>query len=608
MKKKLKALYFKIPIKVKWSMFICLLVSYPIFFIGYLGYKQYEEVITTHFVQSAEGDILQSLEGTKENIDKLEEFVVELKYDEAIHRFNERYNLVIEEKKKNSKEKATSYNGIGDYDLGRMVEGYLKSVVLSKPEIDVGGYEFLDEKTQYIVSKRKSYEEENDFRIKKIFKHMRTQLSETGGVFAYYIDEESIIYIGEKIFDKNFFKPVGMLVFKIKKEYLTDKYKKVLEGAKEGIYVADGDGKEILSEGRLPQDKGELLRRFLSVAPKDGELYKNEDKQQVILYAKRSSLNLSMISAVFISKDILLQDIRHLSKMTLILCISTLPIFLLFAAGLYKEIISPIYLLSGKMQQIQQGEIGVVMKSDRKDELGYLFSAFDKMSRRIQYLVNTVYKEEIALKNAEIKSLQDQINPHFLYNTLDMINWKARMSGNEEISDMIEALSGIMEINIDRRTQPFLTIEEEMKYLEHYIFLIHKRFGEKFIFEKAIDLDTYKLKIPRLILQPLVENAITHGIEPVGRGTVYLAVKQQEEKLFVTIQDDGQGIEEEVLKELHRAMADTEKAAGKVGMINVQKRINLLYGEGYGITLVSSAGKGTLITVILPVTTTGEIS
>jgi two-component system sensor histidine kinase YesM len=294
--------------------------------------------------------------------------------------------------------------------------------------------------------------------------------------------------------------------------------------------------------------------------------------------------------------------------MTLILCISTLPIFLLFAAGLYKEIISPIYLLSGKMQQIQEGEIGVVMKSDRKDELGYLFSAFDKMSRRIQYLVNTVYKEEIALKNAEIKSLQDQINPHFLYNTLDMINWKARMSGNEEISEMIEALSGIMEINIDRRKQPFLTIEEEMKYLEHYIFLIHKRFGEKFIFEKAIDLDTYKLKIPRLILQPLVENAITHGIEPVGRGTVYLAVKKQEEKLVVTIQDDGQGIEEEVLKELHRAMADTEKAAGKVGMINVQRRINLLYGEGYGITLVSSAGKGTLITVILPVTTTGEMA
>jgi two-component system sensor histidine kinase YesM len=582
------------------------LVSYPIFFIGYVGYRQYEKVITAHFVQSVEADILQIIEDTQEDIDKLEEFVVQLKYDEAIHTFNQRYYMVVEEKKKSNVQTNLGYSGIGDYDLGKMVEGYLRSVVLSKPEIDVGGYEFEDRSTEYIISKRKSYQEENDFRIKKVFEHIREALKETQNIFAYYIDEDSNIYIGETLFDRNKFEEAGILVFKIKKEYLVDKYSKVLEGPKEGVYVVESNGKEILSKGNLPENKWERIKGFLNIHVKEADLYKNEDKQQVILYSQVHSVNLSMSSAIFISKDILLTDIRHLSKITLILCVSTLPIFLLFAAGLYKEIIYPIYTLSGKMQQIENGEIGVVMKSDRRDELGYLFSTFDKMSQRIQYLVNTVYKEEIALKNAEIKLLQDQMNPHFLYNTLEMINWKARMLGSEEIPEMIEALSGIMEINIDRRKTPFLTIEEEMRYLDNYIFLIHKRFGEKIVFKKDVDINTYALKIPRIILQPLVENAITHGIEPVGSGTIFLGVKVKEEKLVITIQDNGQGIEEDVLKDLYMEMVSEEKVTGKVGVINVQKRIKLLYGEEYGLTLSSKPNEGTLITVRLPITTTGE--
>jgi len=620
MKTRLKILYFKIPIKVKWSLFICALVSYPIVFIGYIGYRQYERVITTHFIESVQQDVLSIQEETRESTQKLEEFVKELKYDEAIYNFNQRYYTVMlnEREKKNNivlpiqgtlaeNRQKVSYSGIGDYELGRMVEGYLRSVVLSKPEIDIGGYEFKDKNTEYIVSKKKSYGKENDFRQKKIFEHMRIKLEETVSTLAYYIDEESNIYIGEKIFDRNNFEEVGIVVFKIKRDYLLNEYSKVLEGAKEGVYVVE-DGKEILGKGNLPDNKVEKMKSFLDLDPKEGRLYKSENKDEAILYLKINSLNLSLASALFISKDILLEDIRHLSAITILLCISTIPIFLLFAAGLYKEIIYPIYTLCDKMQLIERGDMGVVMKSNREDELGYLFSTFDRMSKRIQYLVNTVYKEEIALKNAEIKLLQDQINPHFLYNTLEMINWKARMSGNDDISEMIEALSGIMEVNIDRRKIPFLTIEEEIKYLDNYIFLTYKRFGEKIIVKIDVDIQTYPFKIPRIILQPLVENAIKHGIEPVGSGTIYLGIKRNEDKLVITIQDDGQGIEEDVLAELHMEMVNEEEVTGKVGVINVQKRIKLLYGEAYGLTLVSRPGEGTLITVVLPITTTGEIA
>ncbi|WP_069998341.1 sensor histidine kinase [Cellulosilyticum sp. I15G10I2] len=610
MRQRLQRLYYKIPIKVKWSIFICILVSYPILFMGYIGYTQYEKVITTHFIESVQKEILLILEDTQENIKQLEEFVAELKYDEAIHNFNQRYYAVIEEKKRKDyfdERVSTSYSGIGDYELGMMVEGYLRSIVLSKPEIDVGGYQFSDKSTHYIVSKKKSYQEEQAFRESNIFSHLHEKLLDQDEVFAYHIDEASNIYIGEKIFDRNTFKEVGIIVFKIKKDYLVGKYSRVVKDSTEGIYVVENGGKEILSKGNLPDNKWEQMQAFFNMRPRDGNLYITEDKQQAVLYAKISSLNLSMLSGIFISKDVLLENIRQLSNNVILICVCILPIFLLFAARLYKEVIYPIYILSGKMQQIENGDMGVVMSSDRKDELGYLFSTFNKMSKRIQYLVNIVYKEEIALKNAEIKLLQDQINPHFLYNTLEMINWKVRMSGDFEASEMIEALSGIMEVNIDRRKIPFLTIEEEMKYLDNYILLMQKRFGEKVVFVKEVDPNSYCYKIPRIILQPLVENAITHGIEPVGRGTIQLGVKVQEDKLVITVQDNGGGIEEKVLAELHQEMASGTKGIGKVGIINVHKRIKLLYGEDYGLTLISRPNQGTLITVILPATTRGEI-
>lgn len=619
MRSSLREFYYKIPIKVKWTIFICILVLYPIIFIGYIGYTQYEEVITKHFVESMQKEILLILEDTQDNIQKLEEFVSELKYDEAIHNFNQRYYAAIEEKQKAGyslaakKDQALedkmviNYNVVGDYELGTLVTGYLTSIVLSKPEIDVGGYEFRDHNTQYIVSKRKSYAEEQDFRNKHIFSKMREELVGPHKVFAYYVDEESNIYIGERIFDRNTFEAVGILVFKIKKDYIIGKYGNIVNDSTEGIYIIDNKGKEILSKGNLPEDKWIKMREFLNIKADEGKLYLTENKKQAVLYAQISSLNLIMYSGVFISKDILLENIRQLSSNIILICICVLPIFLLFAARLYKEIIYPIYILSGKMKQIEDGDMGVVMSSDRRDELGYLFGTFNNMSKRIQYLVNIVYKEEIALKNAEIKMLQDQINPHFLYNTLEMINWKARLSGDHEISEMIEALSGIMEVNIDRRKIPFLTIEEEIRYLDNYMLLIHKRFGEKIIFTKDVDSQAYTCKIPRIMLQPLIENAISHGIEPIGCGTIHLDVKKEEDKLMIMIKDDGQGMEEEVLADLRAQMSDTQQTTGKVGVINVQKRIKLLYGDPFGLSITSSPEQGTFITVILPVTATGEI-
>ena len=241
------------------------------------------------------------------------------------------------------------------------------------------------------------------------------------------------------------------------------------------------------------------------------------------------------------------------------------------------------------------------------------------MSKQIQYLVNCVYREQLMLKSSELKALQDQINPHFLYNTLEMINWKARMSGDGDLSMMIEALAGIMEVNIDRRDSHFLTVKEEIDYLKNYIFLIQKRFGERIHFEAQIDETLLEYKIPRLILQPLVENAITHGIEAKGEGTITVKVEQEGKLLYLTVQDTGAGIKEERLHCLQEELSHPEKTyiesesqdEGKsrkhVGVINVQKRIKLLYGEAYGMHIESKEGAGTRIIIKLSIETREKI-
>ena len=619
MKKYLKSIYNLLSIKTKWGIFVSILIIYPIVLIGFVGYRNYDKVITKHFVTSVQKEVLNTSDQVKERIHSLEAFTKSLQHDDTIYNFTQSYYhevggmrgpaLDAEEIEK------YKYAIMMNYELAQSVESYLRSIVLSKPEITLGAYQFIEQKEiGYIVSKSKSYKEEKAFREHKIFENMKAILvgkNKTG----YYVDEAKNIYIGQKIYDRNTFRESGIIVFKINPQYLLGKYEAMLGESKEAIAVMGNQQKELLEVGNVSQGRKNKLIRFMAMDPEENTIYKEENKTEVVVYTQLKSYNLSLVSAVFISRRILLKDIRMMSWFIFLLCMIAIPIFYFLANKLYKEVIHPVYVLSDKMHQIENGEIGVKVESDRRDEFGYLFTAFNKMSHQIQYLINCVYKEQLALKNAELKSLQAQIKPHFLYNTLEMINWKARMSGNEDLAEMIEALSGIMEINIDRRSSKFLSVNEEIRYLNNYMFLIEKRFGNKIKFETWVDENTNNFMIPRLILQPLVENAIGHGIEPIGRGTIGVKIKQENNDLIITVQDDGVGIEETGLEQLKQKinalnkvdMQGEENKRESIGVINVQRRIKLLYGLKYGLTIKSKQGEGTQIVIILPITLTGEL-
>jgi two-component system sensor histidine kinase YesM len=309
--------------------------------------------------------------------------------------------------------------------------------------------------------------------------------------------------------------------------------------------------------------------------------------------------------SVYISSNTLLADLRKVLFRIVILCFLTLPIWLLLIDFIYRGIIKPINVLVESMGKIEKGETGITVDIKRNDELGYVFKTFNKMSQQINNLINKVYKEQLTMKDAEIKALQAQINPHFLYNTLETINWKAQLCGANDISEMVTALSSIIDANLDRNNEKMIPVKKEIEYIDNYNLLIQKRFGKKITFVKSIDNGALEYMIPKLLIQPLIENSIYHGLETKkGGGTIELIISIEENMVLIVVADDGTGIDDDTLRDLKESLnknvENQYESRTKIGIMNVHRRIKLIYGEEYGLNIFSESNKGTTIILKLP--------
>ena len=158
-------------------------------------------------------------------------------------------------------------------------------------------------------------------------------------------------------------------------------------------------------------------------------------------------------------------------------------------------------------------------------EFQYLKEAFNQMSGRLKYQFDHIYEEELALKDARIMALQSHINPHFMNNTLEIINWEARLAGNDKVSEMISSLGTLLDAALDRKKQPEVPLKEELTYVKAYLFIMKERFGKRLEVTLKIPEELYQKKVPRLILQPVIENAIAHGVQVQGTGKVRITGK-----------------------------------------------------------------------------------
>ncbi|MBN2558752.1 MAG: sensor histidine kinase [Clostridia bacterium] len=263
------------------------------------------------------------------------------------------------------------------------------------------------------------------------------------------------------------------------------------------------------------------------------------------------------------------------------------------------EVDKPTKKLIRHMKNLEAGRFSDKIDEKRNDEFGRVFDAYNNMTVEIEKLIQELYQEKLVKKEMELKILQEKINPHFLYNTLDTINWIAKENQVEDISRMVIALSTMYRKTFNRG-RDLISIDDVMSSIACYLDIQQIRYGESFDYEINCDPDTRHLEILNLIIQTLVENAIVHGMEgKKGDGRIMISTCRKGDLLQIEVFDNGAGMSEDKLS-LIRASINSPGMDSESGLRNVQKRINLYYGSQYGIKIDSSWETGTRVTVVVP--------
>lgn len=267
-----------------------------------------------------------------------------------------------------------------------------------------------------------------------------------------------------------------------------------------------------------------------------------------------------------------------------------------------RTLTNPIFKLKRLMKQAESGDLTVRFNFEHNDEIGELGQSFNHMIARIDQLIQMVYVEQENKRTAEMKSLQEQIKPHFLYNTLDTISWMARDYDAEDIVRLVDALTNMFRIGLSHG-KDIITVKEEITHVSNYLYIQKIRYKDKLNYVIHVDESLYAVEVPKLILQPLVENAIYHGVKAKrGGGTITITGVPEGENLVFTVQDDGAGMLQEKVEELNRRMSERSVLDEKksFGLFYIRERIQLCYGTGYGVHVESTLGEGTRVTITLP--------
>ena len=264
----------------------------------------------------------------------------------------------------------------------------------------------------------------------------------------------------------------------------------------------------------------------------------------------------------------------------------------------------PIQVLAQAAGRISEGDLDARADVDSRDEIAVLADRFNDMAGNIQTLVVKVREDEQKMRKADLRLLQEQINPHFLYNTLDNIVWLIEGNEPDEVVEMVVTLSEFFRLVLSKGKE-FITIRQEEQHISSYLQIQGKRYHDILDYHIYIDPEIYEYQIPKLTLQPLVENALYHGIKyKRSRGMIEITGTKEGENLYLTVADDGVGMDEDELKKLEKEISrPCKETESGFGLANVNERIRMYFGSEYGMKIWSEKGSGTRITIEIPAIT-----
>lgn len=359
-----------------------------------------------------------------------------------------------------------------------------------------------------------------------------------------------------------------------------------------GVYITDKAGQVIYSTSRFSEENSDdalSYGRFIEEQVK-------EAKSDYTIISQDSSDISDWVIWLYQPKGVAgreMQPVRTMTILTVLLCL----IGLLFAYFVIKRLSRRIENLTENMQEVEQGNFEIQVTSGARDEIGLLYRGFGNMLKQIQMLIKEVYVSKIVQKELEMKALQAQINPHFLYNTLSLINWKALTAGEEDISKMTLAMSTFYRTALNKGKNT-LSVEDELKNTKAYLEIQSMIHDNDFDYEIIVEPEILGYESLNLILQPFVENAIAHGIERKTdgeRGRITIRGWSKDDCVWFSVEDNGEGMSRQTASQIL-----TMDSKG-YGVRNINERIQLFYGEEYKVEVESELGKGTKMILHFPI-------
>lgn len=411
--------------------------------------------------------------------------------------------------------------------------------------------------------------------------------------------EKYYFSIGRKIVDFNTLEKHGYLTLDFEESILEHSYVGLLDNDSE-VFICNKDG-EIISH----PDKNKIGKK-INDEPYAEMLLQDKLGHNYVEYIKNSE-SVAIYSTIDkqgwkLVKTIPTESLyKELSKYQVYIAIGGLVygvlimLFMIIFSIRYTE---PMIKMKETMEKVELGDLSVRTDVESNDEVGQLGTSLNNMIINMQVLIDKLIKEESEKKDLELESLHAQINPHFLYNTLNTIKWMAKIQGNMSVSNAITALVKLLRISIDLGKNK-ITLNEEVEYVKNYIVIQKLRFNESIIVNYDIDDECLEYMIPKLILQPIVENSIIYGIDGENIELIIdIKVYKIDDKLIIEVKDNGPGIDGDILKNILKVKTDMNRFS-KVGINNVNQRIKLYCGESYGVEFKTEVGQGTTVYLVL---------
>lgn len=583
-------LFRSISIKQKLLLLFSFQIIIPLIFMGTMLYRNTERIIQDKSITYSL-DILKMIELRMNDFaNNMISVSEDLLSDTAIHD-----TLQIKE----DQPKNEYY-----YTMRNRITNTLKRICLSRNEIQsiaiiskYGTYYTYD-----LNSGRASIEEIIPYQA------MLNKAREAEGSPVWYLDKDNEgsirnIYLARTVNSIDDFQEIGMIAILIKKDYLKTVYADLSTSFMQNIDILSKDNEWII--GTNPNFKRQSSNEVVYLTDKKRDYQIDKVSNILLSYIKVETCDWKIVTEI--SLDELNRDLNQFKVWFVIITLCTILVLSIFSILVAIDIIEPINRLVSGIKKVQEENVYEEVIVDRKDELGYLSKCFNKMSQDIDTLLNRVYKEQLTRKEAELKALQAQINPHFLFNTLESINWMAQLNNVPEIRDMVTSLASLIEASIGKGS-PLIPLSQELKYVDNYILIMKNRYGDRLIYESDIDRSLIRSKVPKLLLQPIIENAIYHGIDKKRKqGQIKLMIKKDQENVHIEVMDNGKGMTEEEAKELNQRFKDNnddyllKKNRRGIGLENVNRRIKLFFGNQYGLYIESEYEQYTKVHVIVPI-------